>query len=66
MVVCRLIFYAFILVTSNLSSHPLHKTIHHPLLSGPVEGDGEPVAIDAGDVGLAEFPVGRLDDSSRD
>jgi hypothetical protein len=38
-------------------SHPLHKTIHHPLLAGLVERDGEPVAVDGGDVAVAEFLV---------
>jgi hypothetical protein len=37
-------------------SHPLHKTIHHPLLAGLVEGDGELVAVDGGDVAVAETP----------
>src|SRR5262249_44935117 len=38
-------------------SHPLHKTIHHPLLARLVELDGELVAIDGGDVAVAEFLV---------
>src|ERR1051325_8567468 len=38
-------------------SHPLHKTIHHPLLPRLVEGDGELVAVHGGDVAVAEFLV---------
>ncbi len=38
-------------------SHPLHKTIHHPLLPGPVELDRQLVAVDGGDVAVAEFLV---------
>src|ERR1700750_1492543 len=38
-------------------SHPLHKTIHHPLFAGLVEADGELVAVDGGDVAVAEFQV---------
>src|SRR5262245_63542989 len=38
-------------------SHPLDETIHHPLLAGLVEGDGELVAVDGGDVAVAEFLV---------
>ena len=39
------------------SSHPLHKAIHHPLLPGLVELDGEFVAVDGSDVAIAEFLV---------
>jgi len=38
-------------------SHPLHKTIHHPFLPGPIELDGQLVAVDRGDVAVAEFLV---------
>jgi len=38
-------------------SHPLDKTIHHALLAGAVELDGELVAVDRGDVAVAEFLV---------
>src|SRR5262249_9697872 len=38
-----------------LSSHPLHKTIHHALLAGAVELNGQLVAVDRGDVAVAEF-----------
>jgi hypothetical protein len=40
---------------SKSPSHPLHKTIHHALFAGPVELDGQLVAIDGGDVAVAEF-----------
>src|SRR4029077_18277500 len=39
----------------NRLSPPLHKTIHHALLAGAVELDGELVAVDRGDVAVAEF-----------
>jgi hypothetical protein len=39
----------------RLSSHPLHKTIHHALLAGAVELDRQLVAVDGGDVAVAEF-----------
>jgi len=38
-------------------SHPLDKTIHHALLARLVELDGELVAVDGGDVAVAEFLV---------
>ena len=38
-------------------SRPLHKTIHHPLLPRPVELDRQLVAVDRGDVAVAEFLV---------
>src|SRR5262249_39848100 len=38
-------------------SHPLHETIDHPLLPRLVELDGELVAVDGGDVAVAEFLV---------
>ena len=39
-------------------SHPLHKTIHHPLLPGAgVELDRQLVAVDGADVAVAEFLV---------
>src|SRR5579885_1629728 len=38
-------------------SHPLHKTIHHPLLPRLVEADGQLVAVDGGDVAVAELEV---------
>src|SRR5262249_40600878 len=38
-------------------SHPLDKAIHHPLLPRLVELDGELVAVDGGDVAVAEFLV---------
>ena len=38
-------------------SHPLDKTIHDPLLPGPIELDGQLVAVDGGDVAVAEFLV---------
>ena len=41
----------------NAESHPLDKTIHHPLLARPVELDGELVAVYCGDVAVAEFLV---------
>ena len=37
--------------------HPLHETIHHPLLAGAVERDGQLVAVDGDDVAVAEFLV---------
>src|SRR5689334_9993724 len=41
--------------SARLSSHPLDETIHHPLLAGAVELDGQLVAVDRGDVAVAEF-----------
>src|ERR1700730_11446872 len=38
-------------------SHPLHVTIHHALLARLVELDDELVAVDGGDVAVAEFLV---------
>lgn len=38
-------------------SHPLHETIHHALLPRLVEVDGQLVAVDGGDVAVAEFLV---------
>ena len=43
--------------TRMARSHPLHKTIHHALLAGLVEMDGQLVAVDGGDVAVAEFQV---------
>src|ERR1700736_5664070 len=37
--------------------HPLHEAIHHALLAGLVELDGELVAVDRGDVAVAELEV---------
>ena len=45
----------FILKKSH--SHPLHERIHHALLSRAVELDGELVAVDGGDVAVAELLV---------
>jgi hypothetical protein len=36
--------------TAFLESHPLHKTIHHPLFAGVVELDGQLVAVHGGHV----------------
>jgi hypothetical protein len=41
-----------------IPSHPLHKTIHHPLFARVVELDGQLVAVHGGDVAVAEF-LGR-------
>ena len=41
----------------STNSHPLHKTIHHPLFAGLVEADGQLVAVHGGDVAVAEFQV---------
>jgi hypothetical protein len=38
-------------------SHPLDKTIHHALLAGAVELNRQLVAVDRGDVAVAEFLV---------
>jgi hypothetical protein len=38
-------------------SNPLHKTIHHPLLPGPIELNRQLVAVDGTDVAVAEFQV---------
>jgi hypothetical protein len=38
-------------------SHPLHKTIHYALLAGLVELNRQLVAVDGGDVAVAEFLV---------
>src|SRR6202451_3152652 len=43
--------------TPAKNSHPLHKTIHHPLLPGPIELDRQLVAVDGGDDAVAEFLV---------
>lgn len=43
--------------------HPRHETIHHPLLPRLVEMDGQLVAVDPGDIAIADFPMkgaGRL------
>jgi hypothetical protein len=37
--------------------NPLHETIHHALFAGLVEGNGQLVAVDGGDVAVAEFQV---------
>src|SRR5262249_22327429 len=37
------------------ADHPLHKTIHHALLAGAVELNGQLVAVDRRDVAVAEF-----------
>src|SRR5712675_1924211 len=37
--------------------HPLHETIHHALLAGLVELDGELVAVDRDHVAVAELDV---------
>jgi drug/metabolite transporter (DMT)-like permease len=44
-------------VRSTPHSHPLHEAIHHPLLARLVELDGELVAVDGGNVAVAEFLV---------
>jgi hypothetical protein len=44
-------------VNHCVSSHPLHKTIHRALLSRLVEADGQLVAVDGGDVAVAELEV---------
>ena len=41
--------------TARWFSHPLDKTIHHAFLAGAVELDGQLVAVDRGDVAVAEF-----------
>ena len=41
----------------HLFSHPLDITIHHALFAGAVELDGQLVAVDRGDVAVAEFLV---------
>jgi hypothetical protein len=38
-------------------SHPLHKTIYHPLFAGVVELNRQLVAVHGGDVAVAEFLV---------
>ena len=40
-----------------LFSNPLHEAIHHALLAGLVELDGQLVAVDGDDVAVAEFLV---------
>jgi hypothetical protein len=40
-----------------ITSHPLDKTIHHAFLAGAVELDRQLVAVDRGDVAVAEFLV---------
>jgi energy-converting hydrogenase Eha subunit C len=41
--------------TAILFSHPLDKTIDHALLAGAIELDRQLVAVDRGDVAVAEF-----------
>jgi hypothetical protein len=38
-------------------SHPLHKTIHHPLLPSPVELNRQLIAIDRRHIPIAELLV---------
>ena len=40
-----------------LPSNPLHKPIQHALLPGAVEFDRQLVALDLGDIAVAEFDV---------
>src|SRR5215475_6260108 len=42
---------------NNSTSHPLHKAVHHLLLPGLIERDGELVALDLHNVAVAEFLV---------
>src|SRR5215471_15952639 len=42
-------------LSSDLFSHPFNKTIDHALLAGAVELDRQLVAVDRGDVAVAEF-----------
>src|ERR1700736_1608697 len=37
--------------------HPLHEAIHHALLAGLVELDGQLVAVHRGDIAVAELEV---------
>ena len=46
-----------LLLSTAKTSHPLHKTIHHALFAGAVERDRQLVAVDGGDVAVAEFLV---------
>jgi hypothetical protein len=46
-----------VLYDAQLPSHPLHKTIHHPLFPRLVEVNRELVAVHGGDVAVAEFQV---------
>ena len=41
----------------GLKSHPLHKTIHHPLLTRLVERDRQLVAVDRRHVAVTELLV---------
>src|SRR5258708_26949187 len=43
--------------TCQVESHPFHEAIHHALLAGLVEQDGELVAVHRGDVAVAEFEM---------
>ena len=43
--------------TTVVELDPLDKTIHHALLAGLVEADGELVAVHQSDVAVAEFLV---------
>src|ERR1700683_5848451 len=43
--------------TSDLGSHPLHKTVDHLFLAGLFERDGELVAVDLHHLAVAEFLV---------
>jgi hypothetical protein len=42
-------------ISPRRPSRPLHETIHHALLAGLVELNGQLVAVDGGDVAVAEF-----------
>src|SRR5713101_6135198 len=44
-------------LAARAPSHPLHVTIHYPFLARLVELDDELVAVDGGDVAVAEFLV---------
>ena len=41
--------------TQRAQSHPFHETIHHALFAGRVELHRQLIAVDRGDVAVAEF-----------
>src|SRR6516162_8550005 len=46
-----------LLTAYSVPSHPFHKAVHHPLLASLVELHDQLVAVDRGDVAVAEFLV---------
>src|SRR5215831_2622758 len=53
----KLAFSVLVSVVPGTASHFLDKAIHHPLLASLVELHDQLVAVDGGDVAVAEFLV---------